>query len=237
LLIFRKNSLPDNFSACAAKLEAILSRESYWEKFPVVIEDLIDANLAIGGGFPSIEFKIKAGGRIEMLFHGVLAVTDKGEYYGMDVNESLLPKRLKTQMLTIGNRLAKQFAAAGYRGHFDIDMIAAKNGRLYVSESNTRNTGWTDIYKIVKKLIGNNWFNQVYVLNREYIRFPKNRRTNLNDLLTGLSSLLYSPQTKKGIIINSEAFLKSKHLYYTIIAPDKQSAYAYQKKMMKLLGN
>ena len=28
-----------------------------------------------------------------------------------------------------------------------------------------------------------------------------------------------------------------KHLYYTIIAPDKQSAYAYQKKMMKLLGN
>ena len=46
-----------------------------------------------------------------------------------------------------------------------------------------------------------------------------------------------SPQTKKGIIINSEAFLKSKYLYYTIIAPDKQSAYACQKKMMKLLGN
>jgi len=237
LLIYRKNSLPDNYSACAAKLEAIFGRESYWEKFPVVVEDLINVNSAIDGGFPSIEFKIKGRGRVEMLFHGVLAVTDKGEYYGMDVNESILPKHLKTQMLVLGNRLAKQYAAAGYRGHFDIDMIAAKNGRLYISESNTRNTGWTDIYKIVKKLIGNNWFNQVYVLNREYIRFPKNRRTNLNDLLTGLSSLIYSPQTKKGIIINSEAFLKSKYLYYTIIAPDKQSAYACQKKMMKLLGN
>ncbi|MDZ4229242.1 MAG: hypothetical protein U1C50_03215 [Patescibacteria group bacterium] len=237
ILIFRKNDLPGNYPACVNKLESILGREHYWEKFPVVVEDLVKVNSALGGGFPSIEFKIKTNGRIEMLFHGILAVTDKGKYYGMDVNSSILPNRLKTQLLDIGYYLACQFSAAGYRGHFDIDMIAAKNSRLYVSESNTRNTGWTDIYKIVKKLVGRDWFNRVYVLNREYFRLKKNRWTSLGNLLTGLSPLLYSPPTKKGIIINSESFLKSKYLYYTIIAPDKKTAYAYQEKMMTLLGN
>jgi hypothetical protein len=237
VLIFRDNDLPNDYQACVRKLETILSHERYWEMFPIVVEDLVNVNLAFGEGFPNVEFKIWKNGRIEMLFHGILAVTAKGEYYGMDVNADILPHRLKTGMLDTGYFIAERYAAAGYRGHFDIDMMVAKNGRLYVSESNTRNTGWTDVYKIVRKLIGPDWLNRVYVLSREDFRLTKNRWTNLDNLLEALSPLLYSHQTHSGIIINSENSLKRKYLYYTIIAPNKKSAYEYQEKMTHLLAN
>lgn len=237
VLIFRENDLPNDYPACVAKLEAILNREEYWEMFPIVVEDLINVNTAIEGGFPNVEFKIWKNGRIEMLFYGILAVTEKGEYYGMDVNGSILPDRLKTRMLDTGYYIAEQYAAAGYRGHFDVDMMLGKNGQLYVSESNTRNTGWTDTYKVVKKLIGNDFLNQVYVMNRDNFRLTKNRWTNLDNLLAGLAPLLFSPQTRAGIIVNSENSLKSKYLYYTIIAPNKKTAYDYREKMTALLNN
>jgi len=237
VLIFRENDLPDDYPACVAKLEAILNREEYWEMFPIVVEDLVNVNTAIEGGFPNVEFKIKQNGQLEMLFHGVLAVTDKGEYYGMDVNAEILPHRLKTRMLDTGYYIAERYAAAGYRGHFDVDMIAGKNGQLYVSETNTRNTGWTDTYKIVKKLIGSDFLNQVYVLNRDNFRLTKNRWTNLDNLLAALAPLLYLPQTRTGIIVNSENWLKNKYLLYTIIAPNKKTAYEYQEKVTALLSN
>ena len=91
--------------------------------------------------------------------------------------------------------------------------------------------------KIVKKLIGNDFLNQVYVLNRENYRLTKNRWTNLDNLLAGLAPLLYSPQTRTGIIVNSENSLKTKYLYYTIVAPNKKTAYEYQEKMTALLAN
>jgi hypothetical protein len=235
ILIFRPNDLPKDYPACAAKLERILGREPYWEKFPIVVEDFIEPDSSLYGGFPSIEFKIKSGGKIEMLFFGFMIVTDKGEYYGMDVSRSILPQRLKRQMLKAGHYLAKEYAAAGYRGHFDIDMIAAKNGRLYVCESNTRNTGWTDTYLVVKKLIGPDWLKHVYVFNRECLLLKKKRWRKLNHVLTAISSLLYSPAAKKGIIINSEYLLRFGYLDYVVIAPDKTTAYAYEKKMMKIL--
>lgn len=237
VLIFRKNDLPGNYPACVNKLETILSRERYWEKFPIVIEDLVNVNNSLDGSFPNVEFKINPNGRAEILFYGMMAVGRKGEYYGMEVSANIFPSWLKKKVLAAGYLIAKQYAAAGYRGHFDVDMMIAKNGRLYVSETNTRNTGWTDIYKVVKKLIGNDFLNQVYVLNRENFHFTKNRWTNLNNLLTVLSPLLYSPQTRKGIIINSENFLKTKYLLYTIIAPNKKTAYEYQERMIDLLSN
>ena len=164
-------------------------------------------------------------------------VTPSGEFYDQDINDDILNDRLDTRITDTGYYIAEQYAAAGYRGHFDVDMIAGKNGQLYVSESNTRNTGWTDTYKIVKKLIGNDFLNQVYVLNRDNFRLTKNRWTNLDNLLHALSPLLYSPQTCTGIIVNSENWLKNKYLLYTIIAPNKKTAYEYQEKMTALLAN
>ena len=235
VLIFRPNDLPDNFSACLAKLKTILGRKPYWKKFPIIVEDLIDVDTAISGGFPDVEFEIKANGRAEMLFHGIMIITKKGEYYGMDVNAYILPRRLKTQMLKMGNFIARRYGDLGYRGHFDVDMIASKTGRLYVSETNTRNTGWTDVCKVAKRLIGPGWLNRVYVLNRDDFSLPKGRWGNLNRLLKTLRPVLYSPQTKAGVIVSSEKSLKRNYLYYTVIGPDKTTAYAYKRRLTRLL--
>jgi hypothetical protein len=237
VLIFRPNDLPNTYLACQQKLESILSQELYWEKFPIVVEDFINVDPAIPGSFPDIEFKIKRNKTIEMLFHGVLRVTPQGQYYGMEVNEDILPDRLATQMEDTGYFIAEQYAQAGYCGHFDIDFIQAKNNKLFISESNTRHTGWTDVYKVVKKLIGKDWFDDAYSLSCSHFKFTKNKFANLDNLLNLLEPLLYSHQTKTGVIVNSDNILKDKELIYTIIAPDKKSALALETSLHQLLLN
>ena len=235
VFIFRNQDLSQDYDTCVRQLETLLSRERYWEKFPLVVEDLIKTGRSTETSFPNIEFKINAQGRVKRLFYGMMAVNRKGEYCGMEVNAATFPDWLKKKALKTGSFIAKKYAAAGYRGHFDIDMMVDKNCRLFVSETNTRNTGWTDIYRIVRKLIGPDFLNQVYVLNRENFPLTENRWTDLDKLLHDLTPWLYSPQTKTGIIINSDNFLKKKCLLYTIIASNKTTAHGYQKKMTALL--
>lgn len=237
VLIFRENDLPPDYAACVRKLETTLGRDQYWEKFPIVVEDLINVNTAISGGYPNVEFKIWKNGRIDMLFHGVLKVTEKGEYCGMEVAGDILPDRLKARMIDTGYFIAERYSAAGYRGHFDIDMMIAKNGQLYVSESNTRNTGWTDVYKIVRKLVGADFLTTAYAASLDTFRLTKARWTNLDNLLAALAPLLYSPQTRQGIIIHSENLLKTKYLSHTIVAPNKKIAGEISEKMTAILAN
>lgn len=235
VLIFRPNDLPNTYLKCQQKLETIFSQELYWEKFPIIIEDFINVDPNLPGSFPDIEFKIKKNKTIEMLFHGVLRVTPQGKYYGMEVNEDIIPSRLQARILDTGYFIAEQYAKAGYCGHFDIDFIQTKNNKLYVSETNTRHTGWTDIYKIVKKLGGKDWFDDTYSLSASHLKFTKNKYTNLDNLLNEIKDLLYSPQTKQGVIINSDNILKDKELIYTIIAPDKKTAHLLEQSLQAII--
>ena len=236
LLIFRENDLPNNYLECEKTIAEYLSREPYWQKFPIVVEDLINVNKAIGGGYPNIEFKIHKNGRIEMLYYGAMVVTDKGKFLGMDIADDTLGDRVTARIIDTGYYVAEQYSTAGYRGHFDIDMIAAKNNHVYVTESNTRNTGATDAFKITLKLFGKDFLDDVYVISRSHYHFKSRHAPKLNQVLNALGPLLYSHQTKEGVIINSELVLKRKEFIYMIMGKNKKRAYELDEQMTYLLN-
>jgi len=237
VLIFRENDLPNTYSACERKLQQILSTDPYWEKFPIIIEDLVNVNFQSPNCFPNLEFQIKKNGSIDLFFTCNTKVTPEGEFYGQDINDDIFSDQLYARIADTGFYIAEQYAAAGYRGRFDIDFMLSNSGKIYVSESNTRNTGGTDIALIVQKLVGKDFCEDSYILNRGHYKLIKNKLCIFENLLNHLKPLLYSPKTKKGLIINSENNLRNKELIYTLIAPDKKQAYALEAEMFTLLQN
>lgn len=235
VLIFRDGELPKDYKSCEKRIFEMLSEDGYWERFPIIVEQLINVNYMSSSAFPNIEFKIHKNGKIEMLYYCVMMVTKEGKYYGLDIHKDVINERLAARIIDTGYYIAERYAEAGYRGHFDIDMIAAKNSHIYVCESNTRNTGGTDIFKLVYHLYGEDFMNDVYVLNRNDYKFNTNENITLKKIIDVLQPILYDKKKKEGLIIGSSETLKSNELLYTILGKNKKRAYQIQQELFNLL--
>ena len=133
------------------------------------------------------------------------------------------------------NIVAEQYAEAGYRGHFDIDMIASNNKHIYVCESNTRNTGGTDIYKLIYSLYGEDFMSDVYVLNRNNYKFNNQESISFKKLIEIVQPILYNKKSEEGVILSSASPLENNQLLYTILGKNKKRAYDIQEQLYKLL--
>lgn len=236
VLILRDGELSKDYRQCIKEILALMN-ERYWDIFPIIIEDLINVNSSIAGGMPNVEFKIHKNGKIEMLYVCGCEVTPKGKFLGIDINEDIINDRLQTRIEDTGYYIAEKYSQAGYRGHFDIDFVYAKNGHVYVCESNTRHTGGTDTYKIARKLLGKDFMYDGYTLSRSRRHLFKERTFNFQQILDLLSPVIYKLKTKEGLIINSENSINSGHLIYTIIAKNKKRAYEYENHMLNIFSN
>jgi len=236
VLIFREGELPRDYKSCEKRIYELLNQEGYWDRFPIIIEELVNVNYSIGGGFPNIEFKIHKSGQIEMLYYCTMMVTPEGKFFGVDINKDVINERMAARIIDTGYYIAEQYAAAGYRGHFDVDMIAAKNHHIYVCESNTRNTGGTDIYKLTRELFGEDFFSDVYVLNRNNFHFTQNSLT-FEKVINAIQPVIYNKKTKEGVILSSSAPIKDKQLLYSVFGKNKRRAYEIEVRLLEILRN
>lgn len=234
VLIFREGELPNDYNEGYKQILKVFGSDRYWDEAPIIIEDLIRANPMGTGNLPNVEFKIHKNGRIEEVFVCDCQVTEKGSYYGLDINEDIINDRIQTRIEDTGYYIAECFAAAGYRGQFDVDMIYARSGKVYVLEANTRNTGGTDVYKVVKKLVGKDFMNDAYTISRSRHGFFPAKTYTFPDLLKLMTSLLYSPRTRSGLILNSENSIQDGKLIYTIIGQSKRQAYSLEQRLFEL---
>ncbi|MBI5122557.1 hypothetical protein HZA75_01735 [Candidatus Roizmanbacteria bacterium] len=235
VLIFRDGELPKDYKSCEKRIYELLSEDGYWERFPIIIEELINVNYSAPGAFPNIEFKIHKNGKIEMLYYCVMMVTKEGKYYGLDIHEDVINERTAARIIDTGYYIAEQYAEAGYRGHFDIDMIASNNKHIYVCESNTRNTGGTDIYKLVYGLYGEDFMSDVYVLNRNNYKFSNQESVSFKKIIDIVQPILYDKKKKEGLILSSASILEYNQFLYTILGKNKKRAYELQEQLYKLL--
>jgi hypothetical protein len=235
VLIFRDGDLPKDYKLCEKAIYSIFNKNEYWDRYPIIIEDLISVNLNNGSSFPNIEFKIHKSGKIEMLYYCLMMVTKDGVFYGIDMHEDVISERLAARIVDTGYYIAERYAAAGYRGHFDIDMIATKYNQVFVNESNTRNTGGTDVYKIALELIGRDFLSDSYVMSRSKYDISYIKRPSLKHILSVLKPILYNKKMKEGVVISSENIIKQKELIYIIFGNTKRRAYQIEKEMTRLL--
>ncbi len=237
VLIFRENELPQEYHACEAAILRVLQRDAYWDRFPIVIESLINVNTAVGGGFPNVEFKIRKSGEIEFLYFCGLRVTKNGVFQGVEMNDDVLNDRIEARVVDMGFYVGEQYASEGYRGYYDVDLVAAKNGEIYVSESNTRRTGGTHVYKTALKLIGKDFMTDSYVFSDNNYKLPGGARPSFTKVLETLKPVLYNKKTKEGVVICSANLLIQGGLAYIVFGKTEKRSLTIENKMFELLEN
>lgn len=233
--IFRPGDLPDEFHACQAKILALLTKDSYWQKFPIIIEKLIQVSNSVAGGNPNVEFKINRNGHIDFLYHCGVLVTKEGAFHGIEIGHDIMPERVAARIKDTGYYIAERFAAAGYRGYFDVDCVAGKNGEIYVAESNVRSTGGTFVYTTAVALFGENFMYDTYLFSNNGYMIPHLKRQTFTSMLTRLSPILYDKTTKEGLILTSENLLRMQKFSFIIFAKNKKRSLEIEARMEELL--
>jgi hypothetical protein len=237
VLIFREGDLPSDYKECEKALYRILSTEDYWSQFPIIIEDLVNVNTAIAGGFPNVEFKIHKSGEISFLYCCGLRVTKDGEFQGTEISNDITNDRYLARIMDLGFFIGEKYANAGYRGYFDVDMIAAKNGKIYVNESNARRTGGTHAFKVCQKLLGRDFMNDYYVIQENWYTLNFKKKLKFTQLLKHMDKLLFNSKTKEGIVFPSATLLAYNKLVYIVIAETEKIAVELEKEMKTILNN
>jgi len=236
VLIFRSGDLPKEYKACEQAIHSILQKDRYWEKFPIVIEDCINVNPAVGGGFPNVEFKIAKSGKIEFLYFCAMRVDKNGVYKGQEMHESVLPERIAARVIDTGYFIGEQYAGAGYRGYFDVDYVAAKNGEIYVTESNARRTGGTHMYKAAVELIGKDFMTDSYTLSNNDYSLPNNIKPSFECVLEILNPVLFNKRTKEGVVLVSSNLLEQSKFAYIVFGTSERRSLEIEANMEELLG-
>jgi hypothetical protein len=236
VLIFRPGDLPNTYHACEQEILERLKKDAYWDRFPIVVEDYIPITPNIGGGFPNVEFKVMRNGHIDFLYYCSLRVTKEGVFKGTEINHDVIPTKQATQIVDTGFFIAERYAQAGYRGYFDVDYIAGKNGKIYVTESNVRRTGGTHVYQTAEKLFGKDFMYETYILSHNSYPIKNTKIKSFNSLKNYLKPILFNKKSREGIIIASASGLKVRQLAYIIFGKNEKRALEIEIKMEKLLS-
>ncbi len=235
VLILRLGDLPMEYLACESAILKLLRKDRYWDIFPIVIEGLVNVNFAVGGGFPNVEFKILKSGKIELLYFCGLRVTKDGVFQGVEINQDVVTDRIEARITDMGFFIGEKYASEGYRGYYDVDLIAAKNGEIYVSESNVRRTGGTYTYQTAKQLIGKDFMTDTFVLSNNNLPLG-NRAYTFTEVFQKLSSILYNKATQEGVVIASANLLHQGSLAYVIFGKNKKKSLEIETQMKDLLA-
>ncbi|MEK7593038.1 MAG: hypothetical protein AAB508_06695 [Patescibacteria group bacterium] len=235
VVIFREGDLPMEYRECVKAILSLFQKESYWSRFPIIIEELIFINQTIGGGYPNVEYKILKTGKIELLYYGGMRMSKEGVYKGMEIHNDAISDQITARVVDTGFYIAEQFASSGYRGYFDVDFVAGKNGKLYVTESNVRSTGGTFVHTLAQRYYGKDYMYAAYILSNNSYDVAHLKNPSFKSVKTLLTPILFDRETKEGLVIISENMFLLDKLAYIIFGKTKKKALEIEQRMEELL--
>lgn len=235
VLLFKEGDLPTEFYECQQKILTILKEDAYWNLFPIVIETFITASPSIGGGCPNVEFRILKNGHVELSFYGGMRMAAEGSFRGMEINNDVVSDQVAARLVDTGFYIAEQYRAAGYRGYFDVDFVASRNGQVYVTESNVRRTGGTHVHDLAEYFFGKDYMYLTYILSNNSYDLPKGKTFTFSKLATRLEPVLFTKEKREGVVIISQNLLHYNLLAFVIFGANKKRAYEIEATMEALL--
>ncbi len=233
VLIIRKGDLSTRItlsSQIAAKMT-----ESYWNEFPITIEEFVSCDPSIGGGFPNAECYVSKKGTVSYLYSCGMRVNSSGEFKGVEIGVGAMEVSQESKLRTYGNRLGKMYAEANYCGFFDVDCLASKDGTIFVSESNVRRTGGTHVYLAALDLFGKSFAKKTYALSNNLYPIADKLPRSYQQLESSLEPILFDKKKKEGVLIVAANLLHRSVFGYIIFGNTKQRAYEIEETMEQLL--
>ena len=234
VMIFTDGELKTDFDECVETLEQYMSAP-YWQSFPIVVEQYIEADTNLAGGNPSIEFYIDDEGP-HLLYTCGMKVSPEGVFQGVEVLRDLLPTRVQKSLERTGLSVATALYESGYRGHHDVDCMIDTQDNVLVSEVNTRITGGSHVHYLAKYLFGDDYLDKTVIMAESMHRFSGVPIT-FSQMRDRLHGLLFDSATNAGVVLTGDSELLAQNkLGYIIFAPTREAAAEIQEKMYALVG-
>jgi len=153
----------------------------------------------------------------------------------MEIGADVVSDQLLARMIDTGFYIGEQYRAAGYRGYFDVDFVAAKNGQLYVTESNVRRTGGTHVFVTAEELFGKDFLYHTYILFNNLYELPQKKTYSFKDLRDILFPILFNKDSGEGLIFTCISPLSTHRFGYIIFGANRKRAFEIEAKMEELL--
>ncbi len=201
VLLFRPRELSKNFAERTKEIKQKLQEDAYWEKFPILVEQYVECDPSVGGGFPNAEFFVDKKGNVQLLYYCGMRVTKGGTFKGVEIHSECLQPKIRAAVIDAGEAIGKGLASYGYCGFYDVDCLADYKGNIFVSESNVRRTGGTHVYFTAHALFGKTYLSDAYALSNNSYTIPGKKKYTFASLKETLSSVLFSKEKKEGVLI------------------------------------
>ncbi len=238
LKIIKKSDV--NLSGLNKYLTKLIESASYWQKDQVIVEEFITPDKSVCGGAPNVELKL-VDNKIEVLYVCGMRITTEGNFRGVEMGQAAVPKKVETELKRGGIDFGRVLKRYGYRGFFEIDWVYANSSefghsRLYPIEANLRRTGGTHVYELGKKLLGNDFLNNYYLIANNMYHAPTLMRKTYRSVKKKIKKFLYPMKNNtEGVIITGSSYLTKGNLGYVVISKNRDDAHAIENKFLELL--
>lgn len=223
-----------SFLAFQKAVAKILKSDVIWQNTSIVIEEFIDPDTKVAGGFPSTETLVTDHGA-SFTYHCGQVLNNAGIFFGVEIGKCVFSDSLSEKLLTIANAIGKRYWELGYRGYFDTDFIVSKTGEIYVSETNTRKTGGTHVYDVARNLFGKGYETEAYLLSYDSSLYGR-KKIEPSKLLEKLGHVLYPMEgQKKGAIVTLISEWKPV-LGYIVVASNRSEGQKLQQQLLSIFG-
>lgn len=188
------------------------------------IDSKADSHLPL---FPSAEFFVPRFGK-PTVTHLCNQILD-GRFAGLTISRDLWEQPWSASLIESGLRIANYLQSMGYVGHFDVDAVVNSTGQVRLLEVNARRTGSTHIHELACFLFGSNYIDHIALLSQCSVN--SGAIDNYTGLVSEIGDLLYSHETRKGIVLINTSSLIHHKFGYISIAPSLEEAFSLQTKL------
>lgn len=208
--------------------------DGIWEDTIIVVEEYIETNKLVAGGSPSIEVYVDDKGSIVTYLCGQI-FDDLGSFVGVELGRDVIDRQTFQELKYLGEVVGNAYWEFGYRGYFDLDTIISKKKReIYLIETNTRRTGGTHVFDTAKRLLGNNWENERYLISNDQFVYGESIFSP-NILIEKIQKIIYPIGNHKTGVILTIIDEKRPVIGYVIIGKNQVECVKIYDELRKLV--
>lgn len=212
-------------------IKHLKAQGSFWGRSMVVVERYIDLDLEQAGGSPFVGGLVQQN-QVKILFHGSVR-TRQGKPFGFEISNQQFENDLLMLLRSKTRKVGELLKESGYIGYFDVDFLISKNGQVLLAETNLRRTGSMFAYYVGKKLFGDCFLDNRYLLTHSLNNIDK--KFTIEDVLSHTQGLLFNKELEVGYIPTTPSLISEGRLPYLILAKDKAEAESIERRLVERL--
>lgn len=217
-------------------LKKLFRQSLFWEKELTVVEEFIEPNKDICGGAPNIELKIEKG-KVKPLYVCGMRITPQGVFKGVELGRGAVSSKVTRMLYRYGESFGSVLNRFGYRGYFETDFVSGKDGSIYPIEANLRRTGGTHVYDLGKRVLGDDFLDNYYLVANNMQETRKFRGKSYAQLKKYVSTLLYPIcGRKEGVLLTVVSLLARGQIGYVVVGNNKGRVYQIENDFLSAIS-